>query len=340
MHFFRKRRAKSYQRWLEKELTLQEERYIARYKDTVSPEGKARICLHQTGFKRHFSRYYHCTLTDDFPYYLTETPTSADVVVFINTIDRSVVSPGQKVILFFHEPSAYAHLYQSRLDDEFAERHRLDVVTHLPTQALFIQANNQGKLHRGLPYVHFHHNADRMIVLAGPLQEEPRDKLICSITSGFNNGVPGYEDRKQFIEAITHRNKRFDLYGRYSKSAGQIKSFRGPCLSKWHTLRQYKFNLVIENSLEDWYISEKLFDSLICGCFPIYHGSEKVFEILPKDTFYYLPKLNSDSLGDLASFLSEHDRGIRPTVDAKYIYEHFSFYKALDRLLRGSLVTV
>src|SRR5882762_7098134 len=120
MHFFRKQRAKSYQKKRNDKLKLQEESYMAMYRETVSAENKISIYMHQTGFDMQFSRYYHSALDDNFPYYLTGSANTAEVVVFINTIEPNIVLPNQKVILFFHEPLAYAHLYQSKLDDNFA----------------------------------------------------------------------------------------------------------------------------------------------------------------------------------------------------------------------------
>jgi hypothetical protein len=46
----------------------------------------------------------------------------------------------------------------------------------------------------------------------------------------------------------------------------------GSVANKLETLSQYKFALVIENTLD--YTSEKLYDSLIAGCVPIYVGPE------------------------------------------------------------------
>ena len=51
-------------------------------------------------------------------------------------------------------------------------------------------------------------------------------------------------------------------------------SFRGTSEDKLFTLASYKYSLVIENSIE--YMSEKLFDSLFAGTFPIYVGPNPV----------------------------------------------------------------
>jgi len=51
-------------------------------------------------------------------------------------------------------------------------------------------------------------------------------------------------------------------------------SFKGISEDKLSTLASYKYSLVIENSID--YMSEKLFDSLFAGTFPIYVGPNPV----------------------------------------------------------------
>ena len=55
---------------------------------------------------------------------------------------------------------------------------------------------------------------------------------------------------------------------------GTPLSFKGTSEDKLSTLASYKYSLVIENSIE--YMSEKLFDSLFAGTFPIYVGPNPV----------------------------------------------------------------
>jgi Glycosyltransferase family 10 (fucosyltransferase) C-term len=335
VHFLRKKQSKSFHNRRNEARSLQEQLHRRTYMHTVPAEGKIKVYLHQTGFDLQFTRYYQCTLDDNFQFYLTGTARDADVVVFINTIDSSIALPGQKVILFFHEPSMYAYLYQSVVDEAFASEHDLEVVTHLPDPGAFLRGTISRRVHRTIPYVHFHHNADRALV--NQAHEGKRDKLVCSITSGLS-GMVGYENRRKFIEEFTKTNSALDLYGKYNRNVANLASYRGECDSKWQTMGRYKYNLVIESAREDWYVSEKVFDSIICGCFPIYYGSDKVLDILPANSVYYLPDLDSESLAKLNVFLQSHEDGIVPTVSKTFIYENFSFYKALENIILGKSI--
>jgi len=69
-------------------------------------------------------------------------------------------------------------------------------------------------------------------------------------------------------------------------------SFRGTSEDKLSTLASYKYSLVIENSIE--YMSEKLFDSLFAGTFPIYVGPNPVdFGIPEFVAIHAKPDINS-----------------------------------------------
>lgn len=64
----------------------------------------------------------------------------------------------------------------------------------------------------------------------------------------------------------------------------------------WHslkleTLQQYAFNIAIENTNYNYYVSEKIWDSIKAGCLPIYFGrGNKIYETFPKKSFLDLAK--------------------------------------------------
>ena len=333
-YYLKKLLNKRIERLSNESLLSAENIFNRRYRHEHSQNGKIKVCTYQTGFARHFTRFYTSTDNRDYSFNIVDEPKNADVVVFINTVDSKVVSPSQQVILFFHEPKDYAHLYQTTIDWSRVTPGQLRVVSHLPVET-FITNPGHAICHRSIPYVHFHHMAAYDDL--GNLDSGKRTKLICSITSGFN-GIPGYQKRREFIAKLAQTNDGFDLFGRFSKEAAQLAAYRGPCTIKWKTLADYKYNLVIENSDDEYYISEKIFDALICGSMPIYHGSERIFELVPKEWFYFLPTLEDNEIGRLNEFLTTDSyRNVSENREqiAKMIYDSYSFYQALDNLLRS-----
>lgn len=340
IYFLKKIYYKRIDKFISKYQKYKERKYRKEYYSNYSVAGKPKVCTYQTDFDKHYTRFFTSSNALEHQFNLVAQPDQADVVVFINTIDDRVLRNGQRAILFFHEPLDYAHLYQSEIHEDRLPKANLQVVGHPPSPSLFIKNPSGIKYHRSIPYVHFHHMATYDQLNA--IDEARRTKLICSITSGLN-GIPGYQNRRLFLENFSASNPFFDLYGKFSKLATAITSYRGQCLFKWKTVSRYKYSLVIENSTDDYYISEKIFDALICGSMPIYHGSDKIFEVIPKEWFYYLPSLDASEIGKLNAFIATD--AYKAVSDnriqiCKTIYEKYSFYSALERLLANEPLAV
>jgi len=101
-----------------------------------------------------------------------------------------------------------------------------------------------------------------------PLDARPLD-LVC-ITSG-KSMFPGHDRRLQFLRDLRKADVRLELYGRGLPSD---LCGNGPVLSKATILRAAKLTLAIENEDgEDRYVSEKLWDPILCGSVPLYSGA-------------------------------------------------------------------
>ena len=322
------------------EKELREATFHRQYGATFSPEKKIKVYIHQTGFQFPFTRFYQSTINQEFDFFLVDKARDAEVVVFINVIEKNIARPEQKIILFYHEPEAYKHLYQTIIAEQLASHYKIVVISQIDNINKLIKSDSgldisKGITHlRTIPHVHFHHmaTAEELNTI-----KSDRKKLICSVVSGFN-GVPGYEGRRIFLEGFPRSTPQLDIYGRYSKAIYSLPAYRGYAASKYQTLSQYRYNLAVENSIEDWYISEKIFDALLCGCMPIYYGSEKIFDLLPNEWFHFLPDLSPRSI-KLAANLAKTDSYLSVAENraeiAKKIDKDFSFYQKLDEVIRN-----
>ena len=62
---------------------------------------------------------------------------------------------------------------------------------------------------------------------------------------------------------------------------------------------EYKFILAIENTIKDYYFTEKIINPILANSIPIYYGSETAFEIINKDRVIYFNDYNTiDNLID------------------------------------------
>lgn len=70
-------------------------------------------------------------------------------------------------------------------------------------------------------------------------------------------------------------------------------SYRGSVDDKHATVAGYKFNLCFENEKEvRGYITEKLFDSFVAGCVPIYLGASNIDQYVPPATYIDMRKFS------------------------------------------------
>lgn len=64
------------------------------------------------------------------------------------------------------------------------------------------------------------------------------------------------------------------------------KVFRGEIINKSDILTKSVFSFCYENMISSQdYITEKIFDSMLSGCIPIYLGSKKISSYIPKEVF-------------------------------------------------------
>jgi hypothetical protein len=73
--------------------------------------------------------------------------------------------------------------------------------------------------------------------------------------------------------------------------------------NKHQILKKYKFAICFENTIFPGYITEKLFDCLLCGTIPIYFGASDVEDYIPDDVYIDFRKFKHAS--DLDKYISE-----------------------------------
>jgi hypothetical protein len=177
---------------------------------------------------------------------------------------------------------------------------------------------------------------------------QPTDSLnsiqnICNSIEGIKNNI----NREKYCAFIC----RYDYFGDRAKFAdlvAQINPINFPGNfrhnddslqinyndDKIEYLKQFKFNLCPENSDNNGYVTEKIFDAIKAGCIPIYWGSENKPEpeILNQSRILFL-KLNGDNTDVINKirFLNENPQAYQEFVNqpvfqpnaAEQIYGYF-----------------
>lgn len=116
------------------------------------------------------------------------------------------------------------------------------------------------------------------------------EKLVplVAISSGAA-ALPGHLQRIEFFRKLRRAGVEFELFGRGLPA--DLRG-RGPLINKSAVLCPAAMTLVIENyAAGEHYVSEKLWDPLLCWSLPIYFGSRAADSVIPGDAMVRLPDL-------------------------------------------------
>lgn len=104
-------------------------------------------------------------------------------------------------------------------------------------------------------------------------------------------------DKRQQIALYGYKNNKVDISG--LNWPQEIKTIKDDRLNdNWHDsklnfIKQYRYNLCIENTDYKYYITEKIWDSITSKCLPIYNGTKYIYEIFPKNSFIDINEFNN-----------------------------------------------
>jgi hypothetical protein len=136
----------------------------------------------------------------------------------------------------------------------------------------------------------------------------------------------------------------FNFVGRIKRSVSRARarlfglkpfpSYRGEIRDKGEVLRRSKFSYCYENSRDlSNYITEKILDSLVNGCVPVYWGADNVLDYIPNDCFIDRRKfkdtsavhkfLLSVSAEDYAKYQFNISRFLKSDIARKFSSEYF-----------------
>ena len=139
----------------------------------------------------------------------------------------------------------------------------------------------------GLTHSIVNHNNQRNLEFYCEEINKPRTRLASMITStkGMSEG-----HKLRLALAVNLKNylkNNIDLYGFGHQ----------PIANKRQALEDYRFSIVVENDLSDYFMTEKLCDAILGGTTPIYIGASKVREFYESDINYINPA--GKSLGEI-----------------------------------------
>lgn len=230
----------------------------------------------------------------------------------------------------------------------------------MPTEEFFsLRSVVKANLENGLFEVTNWSSRDNFLVMINANKVSPIKEENYTLRRKYARGVDAsylcvFGDlwNSSIISKLIHRiavtffalksGKLPNLFHVYGQLHWRYKSSKGKIQDKSQTLRNSKFSLVIEN--DENYISEKIFDSLINGCIPVYHGPKDINKIIGDGLFLPLPLSPRDLILNLESMSEEqigryleNMKDFVTSEDFLNIWEKNIVYSRIANLIRENI---
>ncbi len=156
-----------------------------------------------------------------------------------------------------------------------------------------------------------------------------KNKLLSVFSSGKNR-TAGQIRRLAFIELL---KKRFgagvDVFG---VNEVFVKD-------KWDGIAEYKYHLVLENSVCDDYFTEKLSDAFLGGAYPIYYGCPNIYDYFSKDALTTIDIAKPEEAFEIIERTIKNDtyeKNNNAIMDARnLILDKYNIFAVLARICSG-----
>ena len=112
-----------------------------------------------------------------------------------------------------------------------------------------------------------------------------------------------YYIRENLLLKILNSDLDIDIYGKgWSINDSRYKG--APPL-KETALKNYKYSICMENSCEDFYISEKFFDAILNNSIPVYYGCKNIEKAYNKDAFITFDPESANIIDELKDIIEK-----------------------------------
>lgn len=116
-----------------------------------------------------------------------------------------------------------------------------------------------------------------------------KSKVISTVTSNKQQRHTLHHQRYRFVQRLKQLYPELDFFGRGIR----------PIEVKADALDSYKYHLAIENYFGDHHWTEKLSDSFLGACMPIYYGCPNAEEYFPPESFIRIDIKNPEAAAEI-----------------------------------------
>ncbi len=168
--------------------------------------------------------------------------------------------------------------------------------------------------------------------------DKPKKCSMILAAHGAIAGSPKHPDslylqREKLLVKIFESDLDIDVYGR----GWQINDprYKGYAEYKEDALRDYEFSIGIENSKEDYYISEKITDCFMNNCVPIYDGCNLAHEFYNPKSFEKIDVGSGSVIEDIRNIIEGSNKKYIDYVKESKIkyFTDYNIYSYLERCI-------
>lgn len=178
-------------------------------------------------------------------------------------------------------------------------------------------------------------------------------KLLVNISMNKFSNHPDelYSARRTAIKYFEQKHPdNFDLFGLkwnqlkfrerlFPWRRESFNSYRGPVKNKWEVMPRYRFSICYENVRDvPGYVTEKIFDSMRCGCVPIYWGANNITDYVDAEAFIDRRKFKTEAeLNNYITNMTEYEYSCYQVAMKKYL-DSSLFAKFLPPALADTII--
>ena len=271
------------------------------------------------------------TSGDDFDYLIT-----------FNNSEEMLSVPKDKNIVFTMEPSWSHGIKDEVLDnsfkiftsvDRFSSRENVEM-----SPTLMFSEDSGGSTQQHVKQAGEGIKTSMEEYLSYDNFDKPKKCSIILAAHGAIAGAPKHPDsiylnREKLLIKILESDLDIDIYGRGWKINDD--RYKGYAEYKEDALRDYEFSIGIENSREDYYISEKITDCFMNNCVPIYDGCKLVHEFYNPKSFVKINIDEDNVIENIKEILQESNESYKEYVleSKRKYFTDYNIYTYLEKCI-------
>ncbi len=148
-----------------------------------------------------------------------------------------------------------------------------------------------------------------------------------------------HSHRANYVKSLFKGESPIDLFGRGHQSnyygsnyKGQL-NYDGKC--KLRGLLDYKYSIVLENSQQKNYWTEKLADAYLSWCVPLYWGCPNMVDYFPKESYHLLDIRNQNPIEEIKEIIQQPVNVEALTKARNIVLDKYNIWEVINRKIKN-----